>query len=79
MYIELYRLEQNIKKKTRASSVVSAGTFGSSTNMGEGKILFSAHKYGTSSFLIEITNPMLVGEYGFTVKGIGVFNLFGID
>lgn len=78
--INIFKLEQNLKKGYRFIEVGSAATFKGSSAMEINFLTFEAKKYGTNSYLILFPNKLEPGEYAITLEGSrDVFKLFGID
>jgi hypothetical protein len=64
--LSLFRFEQ--KKKQRAAVITKAGTFSGVSAGLEGHILFTAKRYGKSSYILEVSE-MEDGEYGIMING----------
>ncbi|HRG53576.1 MAG TPA: hypothetical protein PLL00_12135 [Bacteroidia bacterium] len=75
--INIFKLEQDKIKDKRVLIVNKVNLNQSSSEIKF--IKFEASKYGTSSYLIEISN-LPGGEYAMTLEDSrGVFNMFGVD
>jgi hypothetical protein len=75
--IQLIRFR--VKGKNRVAEIASIGTFTGASSGDLGYINFQATKYGTSSYLITVSN-LTPGEYGFsfgkeTTKLVHMFNI----
>jgi hypothetical protein len=77
--VNIFRLEQNVKKDHRFINVASQSTFGGSKSGDILFIPFTGKKFGLSSFLVELSGAQ-AGEYAITLDGSrDIFSCFGID
>ncbi len=76
--VNMFRMEQD-KKKDKRVLIVGKVNFNKSSALDIKFLQFKGSKYGTSSYLIELSD-VEPGEYAATLEGSrGVFNLFGVD
>jgi hypothetical protein len=76
--INVFQLEED-KAKDQRVLIVGKVNFNAASSLDIKFFQFKASKYGTSSFLIELSD-VHPGEYALTLEeSRGVFNLFGVD
>lgn len=64
--IKIFKFE--VKKKYRRAELASISSFGSGKSNNLDYILFSGKKFGTSSYILKLSNPLSPGEYGITIS-----------
>ena len=76
--ISIMKLETT--KKTRKLTIASSDMFGQYSEGDLDYVPFEAKKYGESSYLIRVSQPLEPGEYGIAFRyASDVLNCFGID
>lgn len=77
--VNVFRMSVNERRGVRLVETGSVGAF-TSRSMDIDFLSFEGERYGSSSYLITIEEPLAPGEYAITLDGSrDVFNLFGID